>query len=178
MAPMSETRSGYRSSMGGLLGALLASLTLLGVVVLPTLLRQSDADDPAPTRDYTADLAQARAQAPFDVLAPQQVPADWRATSARWLGSGPEKSWHLGFLTGDDEYVGLEQGNAVPQSFIEEKTQASRPGSPLEIDGEPWQTLTDGDTETALVLSERNVTTIVTGTAPESDLVAFADSLR
>jgi hypothetical protein len=173
---VSETRSGYRSSFAGLVGALLASLAVVGVFFLGTVLNQQD-DSTPPTQDYTAELAVARAEAPFRVLAPEPAPSGWRATSSEYVGAGPEKSWHLGFLTDDGKYVGLEQGNAVPQAFVQDKTPADQPGPPLQIDGKHWQTLT-GDHETALVLFGQDVTTVVTGTAPESELIVFARSLR
>ncbi|MFY9913100.1 MAG: DUF4245 domain-containing protein [Nocardioidaceae bacterium] len=173
---MSETRSGYRSSMSGLVGALLVSLALIGCFFAFSFFQRGSSTDPAPTVDYTGVLAQARSQAPFPVLAPTSLPAGWRATSVDWSGSGPENSWHLGLLTSQDAYVGLEQGNATAQSFISEHTRANQPGAPVQIAGQTWQTLTAGS-ETALVLTGEGVTTVVTGTASESQLVAFAASL-
>ncbi|HEY7043903.1 MAG TPA: DUF4245 domain-containing protein [Nocardioidaceae bacterium] len=174
---MSQTRSGYRTSVAGLVGALLVTLPLLAGVYLFTLLGRHEAPDPVTPVDYTAELATARAEAPFAVLAPESLPAGWRATSVNWDGAGPENAWHLGFLTDTDEYVGLEQGNAVAQEFVADKTPADQPGEPVRIEGTIWQTLT-GNGDTALVHVEDGVTTIVTGTAPESTLVAFARSLR
>ena len=173
---MSQTRGGYRSSVSGLVGALIVTLGLIAAVALMTFLQARDTGDPAPPYDYSTALQAARDQAPFEVLAPSSLPAGWYATSGTWSGAGPEKSWHLGLLTGAGDYVGLEQGNAIAAQFIEEHTKASSPGEPVQIEGETWQTLTKGP-ETALVLAGDTVTTVVTGTAPESDLVAFAKSL-
>lgn len=173
---VSETRSGYRSSVSGLVGALLVSLALIACFFAFSFFQRGSSTDPAPTVDYSGALAQARSQAPFAVLAPAQLPGGWRATSVEWSGSGPENAWHLGVLTNHDEYVGLEQGNAVAQTFIAEHTRAIEPGAPAQIEGQTWQTLTSGS-ETALVLTGDGVTTLVTGTAPRSDLMTFAVSL-
>ncbi len=178
---MSEARSGYGRSVGGLFGALLAAFALIAVIWGLTQLQHRDVANPAKTVDYTATLAQAREQAPFDVLAPAPVPEGWRATTAQWSGAGPVVSWHLGFLTSesrDASYVGLEQGNAIARDFVAENTTADEPGSPVAIAGKRWDTLasSDGD-ETALVLEGDGVTTVVTGTAPQSELVAFAEAL-
>lgn len=172
----SRSRRGYRSSLSGLVGALIVCLVLVAVVALMTLFQKRDRADPVRTVDFTAQLALAREQAPFDVLAPSPVPDGWRATSASWQGVGPEKSWHLGFLTGSDEYVGLEQGNAVAAAFISDHTRADHPGAPVTIDGTTWQSLTGGG-DTALVQYAKHVTTVVSGTASKADLVAFASSL-
>lgn len=173
---VSQTRSGYRSSVNGLVGAMVVTLLLMGGVGLLTLLQHRQIDNAAPTVQYAELLVQARAQAPFGVLAPQPVPAGWRATSAEWNAAGPEKSWHLGFLTNHAEYVGLDQGSTVSQQFVADKTRADQPGAPVQIAGKGWQTLTSGH-EMALVRVGGRVTTVVSGTAPQSTLVAFARSL-
>ncbi len=173
---VSQTRSGYGRSTGGLIGALVACFLVIVFIWLLTRIQHEDPADPAKTVDYTGQLADARANAPFDVLAPQPTPPGWRATSVEWQGAGPEVSWHLGFLTGQGDYVGLEQGNAIPREFIADNTPADQPGDPVDINGEEWQTLTSGQ-ETALVLEADKVTTIVTGTASTAELVGFAESL-
>ena len=177
MGHVSQTRSGYRSSANGLVGALIVILLLMGVMAVMIAIQNNRHIDSTPaTVDYADTLGQARSQSPFPVLAPASLPTGWHATSVSWSGAGPEKSWHLGMLTNDDQYVGLEQGNQVAHEFIADKTPADEPGPPVEIDGATWQTLTHGD-ETALVLSTNDVTTVVTGTAPESTLVSFVKSL-
>jgi hypothetical protein len=130
--------------------------------------------------DYAPLLAQAREQAAFDVLAPAPVPDGWRATSVDWDGVGPEMAWHLGFHTSDDEeYVGVEQGNAPADEFVSSHTRADRPAAPVRISGETWQRLVsqDGD-ETALVRRGGDSTTVVTGTPPLEVLQQFAAALR
>ena len=177
--PVSQTRSGYRSSAGGLVGALIVSVALMALVVLITVLQSRDTDDPTPPYDYSGDLTAAREQAPFEVLAPSSLPDGWYATSADSTTAGPVFSWHLGLITDDDEYVGLEQSNEASTTFIAASTKADEPGDPVEIDGQTWQTLTSGE-ETALVLVSQGsmpVTTVVTGTASEDELVDFAGSL-
>jgi Protein of unknown function (DUF4245) len=173
---VSPTRTGYRSSVGGLVGALIVCGALMAAVVVVTLLQSGDTDPTVPAYDYATDLQLAREQAPFDVLAPSALPSGWNVTSARWTGAGPEKEWHLGVLTDDENYVGLEQGNALSATFIEDHTKADQPGTSVEIDGLTWQTLTAGD-ETALVRAGDKVTTLITGTASQDELVEFATSL-
>lgn len=175
---VSETRSGYRQSIGGLVGAILVALALILALWGMTRLVNRDAHTQVETVDYSASLATARARAPFDVLAPKPVQAGWRATSVQWSGSGPLVSWHLGFLTARGEYVGLEQGNENSAAFVTESTPADEPGPPVEIDGQVWASLTTSDgVEHALVLAQDKVTTVVTGTVTQSELVAYVKSL-
>ena len=169
----------YRRSVPGLIGALVVVLVLIASIWALSRLTDRGTSDPATTVDYSASLAEARHAAPFDVLAPSPAPLGWRATSAEWDGVGPEVSWHLGFLTSDGDYVGLEQGNAPATDFVPASTPATQPADTVMVGAQRWQSLVsdDGD-EHALVRQGRGVTTVVTGTAPVSDLLAFAASLR
>ena len=159
-------------------GALIAVLALIVGVWLLSQFQDRGTPDPARRVDYTAELAEARRAAPFDVLTPSTVPAGWRATSVEWAGTEPDVSWHLGFLTPAEEYVGLEQGNASAADFITAHTPATEVADPVEVGGETWRVLVSEDgSEHALVQLGNGVTTVVTGTAPLPELIAFAESL-
>src|SRR5262245_5294281 len=101
--PVSERRSGYKTSAAGLVGALIAALAVIVFVWGLTRFQHRDVADPVEEIDYAAQLTEARGAAPFDVLAPDPVPDGWRVTSADFDKSGPEYSWHLGLLTGSDD---------------------------------------------------------------------------
>jgi hypothetical protein len=160
---------------------MIAALGLIAAIWALTWFQHRDVPNPAPTVDYASQLAKARAASPFGVLAPDPAPPGWRATSASWDGTPPELAWHLGFLTGageDVDYVGLEEGNAAPADFIAASTSADQPGPPVIVDGQTWQTLASaGGAEHALVRSADGVTTVITGTAPQDELVAFVRTL-
>lgn len=159
---------------------MLATIAIIAVGWLPSWVSSRGDESPASTVDYSSELAQARAEAPYNVLAPSSVPSGWRATSVEWSGDGPEKSWHLGFLTNEGnsaDYVAVEQSNARPDDFIA-RFPADTPAPAVSIAGATWTGLTTADgSEHALVLTNGDVTTLVTGTAPESDLEDFAASL-
>jgi hypothetical protein len=169
----------YQRTFGGLIGSIVAALGLIAAIWALTWFQHRDQSDPSPTVDYQAQLAQARSQAPFAVLAPDPAPAGWRATSVTWDGTRPDYAWHLGFLAGsgsDAEYIGVEQSNADPADFVPAATPADQPGPSVTVEGQAWQTLTS-ETETAIVLAKPNVTTVVTGTGSLDEIVAFATTL-
>jgi hypothetical protein len=162
-----------------MVGALTAVLGLIAVLGALSWLQRGHVDNPARTVDYAGALAAAREQAPFPVVAPSPVPAGLRATSVSWDPIGARKVWHLGFLTAGGDYIGLYEGTGPVDAFVEAASPATRPGQPVTVAGEVWGSLSgpDGD-ETALVRTFHGVTTVVTGTADETELVAFAAALH
>src|SRR6476660_2013984 len=69
-------------------------------------------EDAVQTVDYSIPLDQVRRDTdlPFTALAPQNLPAGWRATSGHAdLTPGAQLRWELGFLTPDKQYVALDQ---------------------------------------------------------------------
>jgi hypothetical protein len=72
---VSERRSGYRRSTSGLIGAILVCLALIAGIWLLSRFQSAGNDvEATPTVDYAEELATARAEAPFDVLAPRPAP--------------------------------------------------------------------------------------------------------
>jgi hypothetical protein len=162
-----------------MIGAILVCLALIAAIWLLSRFQGAGSEDvqPAPTIDYADTLAQARSQAPFDVLAPAPEPGGWRATSVDWELAGPVRTWRLGFITSGEEFVGLTQSNGSSSEVVEAATRADEPGAPVTIGSGSWQTLTSDEGERALVYVDDEVTTVVTGTASQDELVAFTESL-
>jgi len=175
MSEATPRRSGV-SVLDMLRSVLLLLVPVLAFVGYQNLVQQEP--DPAPPVNYLTAAEAARDAAPFDVLAPAALPAGWRATSVRYR-PGAEAHWHLGVLTAEKEYVGLEQ----IVDDIDDATAAFAPGtSPVgdvTIDGRRWQVRTDpGRGETTLVRQDGAVSTVVTGTVSQAVLVDYIGSLE
>lgn len=174
---MSEQAGRYTRSAAGMIGALLVLLAVIvGFVVLRELNR-TEPEVPVKTVDYQKVLDFGRDQVGFPLLAPPTLPEGWRATSVR-ITPVPER-WHLGVLTDEDRYVGLEQSRSAERKMVETYVdpQAVR-GGPVRIDGDTWRTWTDEDGDTALSRVEDGVTTVIVGTPGQDVLVDYAKSLR
>ena len=157
-------------------------LVLVAVVVGFVVFRDVNRADPAdPVRavDYGRDADFAREQASFDLVAPPSLPDGWRATTVEYV-PGPDDRWHLGILTGQDRYVGLEQSADSVATMVETHVDPdAAKGAPVLVDGVPWSTYTDSGGDRALVLRTGGTTTLVVGhEVPQADLVSFAASLR
>lgn len=159
-----------------------ALVVLVGVVGAFVGLREINRDDPpSPVRevDYAkvADLARERAD--FDLVAPASLPPGWRATTVNYV-DGEDAHWHLGLLTDQDRYVGLEQADSSAKSMVQTHVdEAAAPGESVEVAGVEWSTWTDDEGDLALVRETPDTTTVVVGhEVSEPVLVDFAASLR
>lgn len=153
-------------------------LLLIGAVALYQNLLTDDPDDPTPPVDYQTAVTAARADSGYPVLAPTGLPDGWEATNVRYT-PGNEWAWHLGVVTADEEYVGLEQARIDPDSLIEIAAEGTEATGTTEIDGVVWQVRTDESRgETTLVRQQQGVTTLVTGSASQETLEDYVRSLQ
>ncbi|GAA2494527.1 DUF4245 domain-containing protein [Streptomyces thermolineatus] len=136
-------------------------------------------DDPVKPVDYRVELGQARRAAPYPVAAPEGLPEQWRATSVRYRGAGESggAEWHLGFINPQQEYAAVEQSNGPAAKFVADVSKGAEENGTRKIEGTTWKRY-DGEKYNALVRQEKNVTTVVTGTAPHDQLAELAAALR
>ncbi|MEV0797735.1 DUF4245 domain-containing protein [Kribbella sp. NPDC050281] len=130
--------------------------------------------------EYTAQLEDAKKVAPW-VRGPEPMPSGWTATSVEF--GTPEQApitWHLGTVTNEKKYVGLEQSNVTGGKFQSDKLGRTSDDGTSTVGGVTWQrkVLLDRKEENALVLVGSGATTIVTGNAGYPALEAFASALR
>ena len=130
--------------------------------------------------EYTAQLEDAKKVAPW-VRGPEPMPQGWIATSVEFRA--PEQSpmtWHLGVLTNEKKYVGLEQSNVTGTKFQSDELGKTTDDGTSSVEGVSWQrkVLLERKGENALVLVGSGVTTIVVGNAGYPALEAFASVLR
>jgi hypothetical protein len=175
---VSQQTARYQRSFGGMLGAML----VLVVLVLAYVGVRALSDRPAATVqtvDYQRVVPDARKAADFTLLAPPRLPAGWRATTVSFEPA-PGSHWHLGVLTDEGRYVGLEQADASVRSMVSDHVDgAARRGTPVDVDGRSWATYTDSGGDLALVRRAGRTTTLVVGhDVPRSDLVSYTAGLR
>lgn len=174
---MSEKAGRYQRSAAGMIGAMVVLvLIVLGFVVFRDLNR-NEPQSPVRPVDYQETLGFAQDAVGFELLAPPSLPEGWRATSASFVPDPPR--WHLGVLTDQDRYVGLEQSRGSVDTMVETYVdRAATKGEVVRIEGEPWQSWTDEGGDTALTRQEGGVTTLVVGTPDREVLVDYVTSLR
>jgi Protein of unknown function (DUF4245) len=158
--------------------SLVIVLLVIGAVALYQSVLTDDPGDPTPAVDYQTAVRAVREDVGYPVLAPTELPDGWEATSVRYT-PGPRWGWHVGVLTADEEYVGLEQAVIDPDDLIESAAEGTVPAGTTEIDGAEWQVRRDESRgETTLVRQQRDVTTLVTGSASQETLEDYVRSLE
>src|SRR4051794_22910435 len=157
---MSSQPGRYQRSFRGMIGAMLVLLLVVAAFVAFRGALRNDPGDPVKAVDYKDPAKFARGEADFDVLVPRPLPDGWIATSVRYV-EGPEQSWHLGMLTHDRRYVGLEQADRPASSMVEEFVDENAvEGDQVRIGGHSWQRWSDSGDDVALVRTGTGVTTL------------------
>ncbi len=174
---MSEQPARYQRTTGGLVGALIVAVAVVvGFVLLRDLVR-TEAETEVKEVDYLRVLEFTREQVDFDPLAPRSLPDGWRATSAR-ITPQPAR-WHLGVLTDQDRYIGLEQSRSSEANMVRRYVDAEAvEGEPVTIDGRAWRTWTDQGGDNGLSRVVDGVTVVVVGTPDQALLADYVESLR
>ena len=173
-APPSRRRG--RETAADMVRSLLVVLVLVLIVVALNI--QPEPENEVRRFDYSVALEQARASAPYDVLAPVGLPSDWRATSARTRSNGDLITWHIGFVTPEDNYAAVEQSDGDPENVLAELVGGGDAAGRVRIDGAMWRRIEGGEhADRALVLDAEPVTTVVLGGASWRELRTLAAAL-
>ncbi|QVQ51461.1 DUF4245 domain-containing protein [Spiractinospora alimapuensis] len=166
---------------------LVVLLAFAGISLVIVLFASWGEEESLPEVDYEADAEQFTAFAPFPVLAPEDLPDDWVATSSRLTLAGatageeitdPVK-WDVGFVTSSEEYASLRIGDDDPEDFIADMTNDGDPDGDQQVADDTWDRYEtpDGDRR-SLVRPTEGATLVVTGTATYDELATLAESLE
>jgi hypothetical protein len=163
------------------------AVILIPLVIITVLFTNLPDDHPVKEVDWQPVLTTAREQAPFPVLAPTNLPEGWRATRVTWVKEGdrylngqpsPRNLWQLGFLTPNDVFVDLNQGDARLPELVDEQTRQGSADGQSSIGEQTWQRMLSEDGRTrSLVLSDPKATAIISADLPYEALEAYASTL-
>lgn len=156
---------------------MLVLVVVVGLIVAVQTWFNSDTPDPAPAIDFAPAQTQARS---MDIVAPapDPMPKGWKATSVTFRQS-PNR-WHLGILTAEKEYVGIETSDNTDQPSLAAKALDGDPvkGSTRQLGSSTWQVWAAGKNEHGLTTQIGNVIVFVGGSAPMTTLVGVASTLE
>lgn len=160
--------------------ALSIAVLIIPIFLLLGVYRVFFAGDAPVAVDSSQTYATAKHDAPFPVLEPTGSPAGWTTISST-VGKVSD-GWVLRVSYVPPAKTGLqlvESNRPVNALLGDELGGSARPGNLESIGGRAWRSYPSVHSGArALVLVDTGRTTIVTGTASDSDLRAFAASLR
>jgi hypothetical protein len=189
LAPSVKIGDVARTSQQATAGDMIRSLALILIplAVIAIIFTSTPDDHPVKEVDWKPVLATARKEAPFEVLAPINLPERWRATRVAWVPLGepylngeasPRNLWQIGFLSPDDVFIDLNQGDVRPQEMVDQQSRAGTPDGNSVIAGQTWQRLVSPDGRTrSLVLRGPGATTVVSADLSYEALEAYVSTL-
>jgi hypothetical protein len=159
----------------------LAPLVVIVLLVVGWIAFRQGSPDPVRTVDPSSSVQLSAARAGYVVEAPTGLPDGYRPTSARTdagdAGEADPVTLEIGYVTPSDEYAGfLTTDDPRAERLLAVLDGAEEQGS-VELDGRPWDRLTNGRGETVLRREDAGVTTVVTGSADDDELETVAASL-
>ena len=184
-----EDKDVARTTKQATAGDMIRSLALIVIPLAVIAIIFTNVPDDAPVEevDWKPVLATARQQAPYEVLAPTNLPEGWRATRVNWVPLGrpylngeasPRNLWQIGFLTPQEVYIDLTQGDMRAQEMVDQQSREGIPDGNSVIAGLTWQRLVSPDGRTrSLVLRGPATTAIVSANLPYEALEAYAMTL-
>lgn len=93
-----------------------------------------------PEVDYISVARQAQSGITAPLAAPH-LNGDWSANAARVTPESPDGvvSWYIGFLTPDDQFIGMRQGVGAGESWIANQLPGTRPTGTAVVAGVSWK---------------------------------------
>ena len=175
---VSEHAARYSRSFSGMIGAMVVLVLVVLAFVAFRAVNRNDAATEVEAVDYAGPADYARETADFTVRVPEELPEGWKATSVRF-DQGRDQSWHLGVLTDEEKYLGLEQADRsvadMVAEFVGEDTEEA---GEVDLDGQAWQLYRDReDDDLALVAEDADVITLVVGSVGQDTLTTYTRSL-
>lgn len=159
---------------------LLSLLVSLGLVVAIVLGVPRDDSNLIQEVDYIAIASEAQATLDAKVLAPA-VPAGWWSNAARLETELDVDSWYVGFVTDDNQFIGMTQAFESNPSWLALTLQGNWLDETISIGGKTWEiwpTLKPsnpkGTKEYAMVHNFGNSSVVIYGTATKEDFELLA----
>lgn len=177
--PAADRPGRYQRSTGGLIGALVITLLVIGAFVAFRAVNRTELEVHPDPVDYRAAVVAVQEAGKRPVY-PETLPAGWIATSVD-IPRGEDLDWGMGMLTGDGRFVGLRQSPDSVTDLVEEYVdQDATEGEPTDLPGSlvtTWRSFGDTGGDRAYAAEIDGATVLVYGSAPDADLQAVIAAL-
>lgn len=137
---------------------------------------------PAPAPTEPIDFGAIAAETGAGVVAPE-LPSTWRANDARFETTQGVRTWYIGFITPETQFIALNQGLDANPTWLAATLEDARATGTTRIAGLEW-TVYDrrdsgepGNHAFALSTEVEGSTIVLHGTADDAEFAALAESV-
>ncbi len=178
MSSAAERRA--KQTVRNLIYSMLVTLSLTVVIVL--LVPRDDTNRIQPV-DYVGITQTVQASVDQTLIAPK-LQTEWWVNAARVEKDLGVETWYVGYITPDDQYIGLTQAFESNPSWLANKLQGNWLDVTVEIEGRTWEiwptllpSVPKGTKEYAMVHSFGEQAVVIYGTASEADFLKLATQI-
>ena len=158
-------------------------LATLGVVALIYLGVPRDDSSLIQRIDYVSVSQEAEVSLGLEVIAPP-IPSSWWSNAARVEKQLGLDAWYVGFVTGDNEFLGLNQTFASNPSWEADFLAGNKLSGSELVGGLSWELYPTkmpsdppGTKEFAMLHRAENFTVVIYGTAEKADFLLLAEAI-
>ena len=173
-----------RRGFGNLRSMVISMVVILAAVLAWTAMVPRVKEISQPAVDVTSVARQVRQETSWAISQPQ-LPAGWKATNVRFTAAGDGvRTWHAGYLSPEGNYISIDQTTVTDatDAWVSVQTSGGQAEGTLTAAGTMWQKLSSRDTVQRSLVSRGSgtseLTTVLSGTAPYTQLAMFAEALQ
>lgn len=180
-ARKAETSRKHRANQT-LLNLVVALAASLAIVVFLVVVVVRPAPAPTGGVDYATVATQAQSETPEPLLSPV-LPTGWSANDARFQTTEQVPTWYIGFLTPDEQYIGLDQGIGANPTWQAALLDNAKQTGTVTIDGIDWVVYDQrgssdpGNFAYSLATTRGQSTVLLHGTASDKEFTALATAV-
>jgi hypothetical protein len=168
--------------MGTVRSLVISMVVILAAVLVWVAMVPRVREISQPAVDVTSLASQVRQETSWAISQPQ-LPGGWKATSVRFTAAGDGlRTWHVGYLSPEGNYISFDQTQGATDVWISAQTAGGQDQGTMSAAGTRWQKVSSRNTIQRSLVSRgsgsRDLTTVLSGTAPFTQLALFADALR
>jgi len=168
--------------MGTLRSMVISMVLILASVLAWMALVPRVGEVSQPAVDVSSVATQVRHETSWGISQPR-LPPGWKATSVRFAPAGDGlRTWHVGYLSPEGNYVSMDQTQGATDGWVSAQTSDGKAEGTTTAAGRTWQKLSSRVTIQRSLVSRGSgpgdLTTVLSGTAPYTQLAQFAATLQ
>jgi len=173
-----------RRGLGSLRSLVISMVVIMAAVLAWVAMVPRVREISRPAVDVTSVAMQVRQETGWAISQPQ-LPAGWKATNARFE-STPDgaRTWHAGYVSPEGHYLSIDQTavTGATDRWVADRTSNGQAEGTLSAAGRTWRKLSSTDIVQRSLVSKgsaaHELTTVLSGTAPYTQLAQFAGALK